>query len=258
MGRLRLVVDGCEMCRTSWDRTAARHLFALLVCVEGHEITVKEAIEEIWPNADYAAGSRRLYPTVSSLRACLDGGDSDDESSIIRRANGKLVLETADIYVDVDDFENEARLAVMATQTASCVRHAVTANKLYKGGLMSAGSIGGGILRRRASKLRALYVDAMVAGAEAELRSGISRRASWFACEAVDADGMREDAVAVALRSLCAASRVSEAVRLYDAYVRRAVEAGGMGATAYIDNVMRELGVFTRQGKRTLPSTRPA
>ena len=258
MGKLRLVVDGCEMCRTSWDRSAARHLFALLVCVEGHEITVKEAIEEIWPNADYAAGSRRLYPTVSSLRACLDGGDADDEESILRRSNGKLVLDTSGIYVDVDDFENEARLAVMATQTASCVRHAVAANKIYQGGLMCAGSIGGGLLRQRASKLRALYVDAMVAGAEAELRSGISRRASWFACEAVDADGLREDAVAVALRSLCAASRTSEAVRLYDAYVRRAVEAGGMGATSYIDGVMRELGVFVRRGKRTLPSTRPA
>ena len=81
-----------------------------------------------------------------------------------------------------------------------------------------------GIVGARARELQGLYVDAMVAGAEAAMRTDMKSVACRFARKAHEGDAMREDAVRVLLVALCDAGRQVEAVQAYERYVSCVVD----------------------------------
>lgn len=124
---------------------------------------------------------------------------------------------------DVDEFEAQAKLALERRDPATTIRAARRAEELYGGDLCRPTVDASGLISARRVELRSLYVDALVAGADAALQTGRDGLAVSFGREAVCADDMREDAFMAYMRALKASGRGAEASAEYEKYARRVV-----------------------------------
>ena len=103
-----------------------------------------------------------------------------------------------------------------------------------------------GFVELKRAELKTLYVDAMVAGADAALRLERRRTASRLAANALAADDMREDAVIALVSALRADGRDLEADRQCRSYVRRLARKTGRSPSWRMLQVMR--GASEEQG----------
>ncbi|MCY1143100.1 AAA family ATPase [Actinoplanes sp. Pm04-4] len=90
----RLVPDG------EWRRSGATALVKLLVL--RRRLHREEAVDLLWPEADADVGVRRLNKALHFARRVL-GADR------LRQRDGMLALAPADLWTDVDSFEDAAR-----------------------------------------------------------------------------------------------------------------------------------------------------
>ena len=113
--------------------------------------------------------------------------------------------------------------------------------ELYKGDFIVPSTDGAGIMLARATELRTLFADAMIAGSEAALGLGMRTLACRFARKAYDADSMREDAIRTLVTALCGAGRHIEARRYYDRYVSRVVKSARRPPSRRLREVVEDL-----------------
>ena len=201
LGGLTLTRGERRITEKGWRRKTARSLMALLALTPGHVVTRFEAIEFLWPEADYDRGRENLYSTLSSLRQTI--GQVSGEASYLITEMGQIWLDETLVTCDVDGFEELARSVVGGSLrddevVAACLRM----DGAFRGGACAPPVDPHGRLRARCDELMRRYVDVLLVGAEAALRLRDVRQAIWFAESASAAASTREDVVACLARAL--------------------------------------------------------
>ena len=205
-----------------------RILIALLACLPGHAAKRFTIMESVWPEHDYETALRCVYSATSVLRAEICGllkGVSGTDVVASNKSERTVLLKMDMVSCDVDAFEEKARSVLDGMENE---RLMVTlcrgVEDLYKGDLFVPPTDGAGVMESRARELRELFADAMVAGAQAAVRTEQPIVACRFARKAHETDPMREDAVRVLLVALCGAGRQVEAEQVYEQYVSHVVD----------------------------------
>ena len=172
---------------------------------------------------DDAAHARDVMARLASAKDDVAGIDPTLDVFSVSKAQKSLALDPSLVSCDVDEFEAQAKLALERRDPATTIRAARRAEELYGGDLCRPTVDASGLISARRVELRSLYVDALVAGADAALQTGRDGLAVSFGREAVCADDMREDAFMAYMRALKASGRGAEASAEYEKYARRVV-----------------------------------
>lgn len=233
LGGFRAEVDGRPMPGEAFDRRQARDLLALLVVSPKHKFRRYRAIEILWQDCDYYRGLRKLYEATSEARKRLGGADAINPL-ISDRVQGTIGLDVSLVSCDVDEFEEEARMALAEDgDDFWVIDHARRMGRLYGSGPDEHLSLLGQPVVDRLEELAALYVDGTVAAGEAALRLGKTKLATRFATDACRCCELREDAVILLVRALKASGRAFEIPPLYRRHCQRALdERGTLPSTA--------------------------
>lgn len=197
LGGVSVSVDGERLSEAAWKRTQSRNLLAMLALTPGHVVTRFEAIERLWPEADYARGRENLYTTLSSLRAsiCQKG----DAGRFVVSEMGRIRLDESLVTCDVDEFESLARsVASPAVPDEETVTLCLRMEAMYGDGSHVPSQDESGLFRRRHGEIARRFVDSMLAGAEAAMRLRDVRQASWLA-ESASSEAAHNEGLAEAL-----------------------------------------------------------
>lgn len=87
----------------SWRTAKSKELFCYLLHHREKSINKEKLIDLLWPNLDVKAGFSQLYSSIYSIRLNFE---KVGLPIVIRSMNDSYYLETKNIKVDVDDFEN--------------------------------------------------------------------------------------------------------------------------------------------------------
>jgi len=229
LGGFCIEVDGKLLPDSMFERRRSRDLVVLLAIVAGHRLRRYQAIDVLWPDADYFRGPRKLYEATGEVRKQLKSCLGGLNSIIADRQQGTVGFDVALVSSDIDDFEREARLTLAEDGDDFWVLdHARRMERLYASGpdphLMTLGER----VVERMEELKTLYVDAAVAAGEAALRLGKAKLAVRYASDAYRMRDLREDAVILLVQALKAAGRGFEVPQLYRQFSRRLIEEEGM------------------------------
>ena len=223
LGGFSMRVGGRLVPEAKLDRRDAKSVLEYLLLRDRMSARRYEIIAQVWPEEGLPKGKARLYQATSTIRGAIRDIDPTLDVFSISKAMKSIALDADRVTCDVDEFELAAATAIERPDPASTIRAARRANELYGGDLYRPAFDSTGFVATRRSELRSLYMDAMVAGAQAALQTGRDGLAVNFAKNAVLVDELREDAFAVYIRALKASGRTSEASREYERYARRVV-----------------------------------
>lgn len=147
LGGFRVEVDGRMVGPDEWRGRRAADLVKLLGLSAGHQVHREQVLAHLWPTLSVEAGGANLRKAVHYARRATGTAD------VIVAAAGTLSLMTGrdDVWVDVDAFEDAARLAGTRAE-------AEAAALLYGGDLLPGDAYEDWTEPRR-SQLRATYAD---------------------------------------------------------------------------------------------------
>ena len=238
----RLVADG------RLDRRDARTVLEFLLLKDKMSAQRYEVIAQVWPEDNMEKGASRLYQATTAIRGAVKEIDPTLDVFSVSKAQKSLALDPSLVSCDVDEFEAQAKLALERRDPATTIRAARRAEELYGGDLCRPTVDASGLISARRVELRSLYVDALVAGADAALQTGRDGLAVSFGREAVCADDMREDAFMAYMRALKASGRGAEASAEYEKYARRVVRVRKLPPSRELrDLANRSMGFSARE-----------
>jgi DNA-binding SARP family transcriptional activator len=99
-----------------WLHHRPGRLFKYLICARGHRVPTEELIEALWPGSG-RSGMPSLRQAVHALRDRLEPTRTRHAQSrfILARA-GAYELDLTDVWIDADEFETEARAALLSLE----------------------------------------------------------------------------------------------------------------------------------------------
>lgn len=210
------------------DKRGAKALLECLVLQKNQMASRLRLAELIWPGvADQKKAKHRVYMATSTIRQALQMYGVEDQVFVANRGNAVLSFTPGLVSSDVEEFSECARAAATTAVDSKACELALRSELLYAGDLCGLSEEMEVVLATERSRLRASYVDAMVAGAEAALRLDKKRLAARFARNALAADRFREDAETVLQVALRESGRSTEARRRYEAFVDLLVHESG-------------------------------
>jgi DNA-binding SARP family transcriptional activator len=139
LGRLRVEAREASL-SGDWVDQRAGQLLRLLVCERERTVPTEVIAESIWPRAGPTTPNTVRH-FVHALRERLEPGRAKHaESSFIVSRRGGYALQRESVWIDADEFEEEARLgtaALAAGEPRSARDHLVRAAELYKDDFLS-------------------------------------------------------------------------------------------------------------------------
>ena len=229
LGGFRVEVDGEALPDSAFERRRSRDLVNLLAIVPGHRLRRYQAVDILWPDADYFRGPRKLYEATGEVRKQLAHRLGGLNTVLADRAQGTVGFDVALVGTDVDEFEREARMTLTEDRDDFWVLdHARRMERIYASGPDAHLRTLGERVCERIEELESLYVDATVAAGEAALRLGKTKLAVRYATDAHRLSELREDAMILLVEALRASGRGFEVPGLYRKYARRLIEQEGM------------------------------
>ena len=199
-------------------------------------------VDQVWPECDYVTGFNRAYQATSALRKMIAEIDPTLDPFVASRTSKEITLDMGLVSCDVDEFKVIAREASDAESDEVALKLARRAEKLYEGDLYLPPKDATGFIAALRAELRALYADAMVAGAGAALRLGHCRTAARMAHGALIADDLREDAMIVLIKALRESGRSREAAKRYAAFASRLADRTSGGVSQELAEAAAGLG----------------
>ena len=249
LGGFSLYVDGKQVPEWHIDRRATKAMLVFLALHPKLSAKRYEIIEQLWPDCDYKAGLDKIYQATSTLRKEISAVAPGFDPFLSSRGDRSVSLDPAAIECDFLEFEDAAREALASEgDDVRALDAAIRAEKLYAGDLFVPTRDFLGYVVARRQELRELYVDAMVAGAEAALRLGRYRISARLADAATAADDLREDAVEVLIQALRASGRVFEAEQRYKRFAVRFVDRTHMPPSKRLRKAVSAKGNGTKGG----------
>ena len=229
LGGFRVEVDGDVLPDAAFERRRSRDLVNLLAIVPGHRLRRYQAVDILWPDADYFRGPRKLYEATGEVRKQLAHRLDGLNTVLADRAQGTVGFDVALVGTDVDEFEREARMTLTEDRDDFWVLdHARRMERIYASGPDAHLRTLGERVCERIEELESLYVDATVAAGEAALRLGKTKLAVRYATDAHRLRELREDAMILLVEALRSAGRGFEVPTLYRKYARRLIEQEGV------------------------------
>ena len=221
LGKFSVSVNGVRADEAELGHRNVIPLLEYLALQEGAAVKRYQVVEQVWPDCDYATGFNKIYQATSSLRSTLGSMGVKAHPFVSSRASRTMALNTNVIHCDVDEFRLCARGATDSIDDVRAVEMARRAEQLYRGDLFVPPVDATGFVSATRKRLRALYADAMVAGADAALRLGKRRTAARLAGNAMLVDDQREDAVIALVQALRSSGRDAEANQHYRRYAQQ-------------------------------------
>lgn len=240
LGDFGLAVHGIRILDGYISHRSAQSVLTYLLLQRRATARRQQIVSQIWPECDYVVGSNRVYQATSTIRAAIAEVDQALDPFVLGRSTRSIALDMSMVSCDVYDFRASAREAIDGSDDVEVVRLARRVEQLYAGDLYVPAADCTGFVAAARAELRALYVDAMVAGAEAALRLERRRTASRFAANALSVDDMREDALIALVGALRAEGRDAEADQRCRRYVRKLSQTTGRSPSWRLLQVMGE------------------
>lgn len=224
LGDFSVEVCGRPVPEWNFDRRQAKSMLVYLLLMRYHRARRFQIVEQVFPDSDYDRGRKRVYQTTNLIREIIASEAPGIDPLVSVRGAQSLAIRAEAVSCDVDEFVSLAKRIVDSDDDAACVAQARRVEELYQGDLFMPPRDGTGFVAKMRDRLRTLYADAMVCGAEAALRQGQARTAARLAENATFVDDMREDVVVILIRALRASGRMGEADRRYRRYTRELVQ----------------------------------
>jgi PAS domain S-box-containing protein len=155
--------DGSFVDGVLWQRGKVRALLVYLAWQQGRPVPRKELLQLLWPDMPYDAALSNLNTTVYNLRRSLEpalehGGDS----YYIGYDGGCYCLTAgAELWLDVEAFERNVRLARKESDRYQAVHRYQEALVLYQGDYLQDLSATGIWQRSEQNRLHQMYLEAM-------------------------------------------------------------------------------------------------
>ncbi|MDO5119938.1 MAG: bacterial transcriptional activator domain-containing protein [Coriobacteriales bacterium] len=259
LGEFGVSVNGRNLLGSSFTRRRTRSLITLLAVRRGHVMKRFEAIECVWPEADFESGRQRIYEATSFMRnqICKEIGELPSNPFIGNRSDGLIGFDTTVVLCDIDQFERLAYAALSEERDVRVIELSAKAMELYRGDLCESPYDATGIVEARREELRELFVDVSIAGASAALREDLLPLAVRTAWKAHETNGLREDAVRILVEALKLSGRTVDARNVYMAYARRLLEETGEPPSASLRALVARLfPTHKSAGKGVVPRMR--
>jgi DNA-binding SARP family transcriptional activator len=126
---------------SGWLEQRPGQLLKYLACRRRQLIATDQIADALWPEAAPSEARNRLRYYVHTLREKLEPKRARrSQSRFIRARRGGYLLDTDHIWLDVDEFQREARAGLAAFvqgQTEPAGVHLDTALRLYQGGFLA-------------------------------------------------------------------------------------------------------------------------
>ena len=113
LGQFRVVVNGRLVTQRQWTRRKPALLVKLVALQPHHQIHREQLIELLWPDSDPEAGSNNLHKAIHLARHALEPElkSAADSHFILTRGQQIILSAPGTLYIDVEEFESEARTA---------------------------------------------------------------------------------------------------------------------------------------------------
>jgi DNA-binding SARP family transcriptional activator/pimeloyl-ACP methyl ester carboxylesterase len=120
LGGFRAIVDGSPVAADSWATRRSSELVQLLALARDRRLHRDEVLEALWPRLDPEAGAANLYKAASHARKGLG-----DTAAVVLRGASVWLAPEAEVTVDVDRYEAEARTALETGDAVRCANAAL-------------------------------------------------------------------------------------------------------------------------------------
>ena len=208
-----------------FESQKVRALLAYLACHPGQPIDRAHLASILWPEENASAGRQNLRQAVYNLKKCL-GPSDDGRPEFLHTSHQSLQLDPeADIWVDVQVFEQTARMGLKSGIEVD-IRRLTAAAGIYRGHLLPAFAVKGANefddwLWERREKLRELAVRTLRVLIGCHLENGDYALGIDHARSLVQLDPLSEEAHRTLIHLYFLAGRRSQALMQYETFASR-------------------------------------
>lgn len=221
LGGFSLSVNGVVVPENALGKRYAKLLLIYLALSRKHAARRYAIVDALWPNCPYESGMEKIYQATRVIRKVVASVDKTLDPIISIRGEKTISLNNDIFSVDVDRFEELARMVTSASHDDELVRLSQEVRMVYRGDLYVPSDDAFIYVESMRRNLSQKYVEIMTAGSEAALRAGYSRLAVLLAENAVLVDEDKEDSAIAFIKAMKACGRTSEAQQYYTVYIRR-------------------------------------
>ncbi|HEY3553129.1 MAG TPA: BTAD domain-containing putative transcriptional regulator [Solirubrobacterales bacterium] len=228
----------------SWLEQRPGQLLKYLLCERRRVLTSDQAVEALWPDAGIEEGQSRLRYTVHALRDKLEP-DRPPRSTgrfVVARRGG-YVFDTNRVWLDVDEFEREARAGLAAYEQSQRMQAAESLNnalRLYRGDFLTDERYADWALEEQ-ERLRGLAARVMRSQARIDIELGRLEVAGQHTRRLAELDPLDNDVNRLMVEICLRRGRRSEAQRRYAYFKRRMGEAFGCEPDFKLGDVERQI-----------------
>ncbi len=207
-GGLEVIVGEKYIPQSRWSKRALQ-LFAILVMNQGKDVSREVIFQQMWPELSRSRALDNFYTAWSRMQALLGEGPYLSRRGEFCSINPRYVVS------DVAEFEQLSRRILLENEDAATLLDVYARMEVvYRGGLLPSEN-DNAYIREQRRRLRAVFVDAMLAGSSRSLEANDARVALWFARKAMDEDKEREDVYMMLIKAQMAAGQRCSAIRTY-------------------------------------------
>ncbi|MBU0491937.1 MAG: tetratricopeptide repeat protein [Chloroflexi bacterium] len=194
----------------AWPRRKTR-LLLLYLLTQRHPVPRDEVLETLWPDLPPDAAGLALNTTFSDLRHILEPYLGQGQPSrYLRRSEETLAFDlTCEAWYDVRAFEQAVQAGGPTVQPAL---------ELYRGDFLPEEPYEDWVLRER-ERLRALYLNTLMARLAEYVRAGAWREGADLAHRVLDRESWLEEVWRALIQCYAMLGRRSEALHAYHACV---------------------------------------
>lgn len=134
LGTLQVIRDGHPVAESDWHTRQARQLLKILITERPRPVATDRLIEILWSNSSPNAAATTLRSAINALRNVLEPDRANRAPSryIHTQAPGYAFRAHPEVWLDVEVFEAELRLAQNAPASQDQIVHLNNAIFLYK------------------------------------------------------------------------------------------------------------------------------
>jgi DNA-binding SARP family transcriptional activator len=228
----------------SWLEQRPGQLLKYLLCHRREVVTSDQAAEAIWPEAGLEEGQNRLRYNIHALREKLEPDRPHrSPSRFVVARRGGYMLDTSHVWVDVDEFEREARAGLAAcrqSQRKQAAESLTNALRLYRGDFLVDDRYAEWALEEQ-ERLRGLAARVLRNQARIDIDLGRLEAAGQHTRRLVDLEPFDNDVQQLLIEICLRRGRRSEAHRRYAHFKRHLGDVFGCEPDFELGDVEREV-----------------
>lgn len=192
LGAFRVTIGDVVVDESRWARKKAETLIKLLAVEPGHEILRDRLLEMLWPELEPDQALNNFHKAVHAARRALEPElKSGAESRFVVTNDRRISLRAADLWIDAEVFEQQAKKALAADPpSAAEIESSLT---LMTGEFLAADRLEDWAAVRR-ERIAGLHQDLFLRLGTIYERTGDTRQATEILRQAVNVQPANENA----------------------------------------------------------------